>query len=406
MKKILTSIVALLAWAGTSMAQSNAFSVADIELPQNGEAELVINFQFDAPDTYTAYSFSISVPSDLSFEMDTETGETDVAYTQGDAYHKSHGITANLSEGLVKVACLSTGSVPMTKQSGELVTFTIKAGDLTVGQTYTGTIKDILITPVLGEKKSLADVSFTIKIIENDGRIKFDENATKLPKYTAGESANVKMTRTINADEWSTIVLPFTLTKAKAEAAFGADVKLAEFTGFDTEYSDDDDVTPDAIKLKFATYTMTSKKGMTAGKPFMIKTSKKIESFEADGVTLGNSVSEVSVEDEFYTPGKFTGSLVGATIPADGLFISGNTFYYSKGATVAKAFRCWFELGAVLDKETNFASRVTMVFDDATGIQNVNVQNEGEAIYNLNGLRVKTPAKGLYIKNGKKVIIK
>jgi hypothetical protein len=31
--------------------------------------------------------------------------------------------------------------------------------------------------------------------------------------------------------------------------------------------------------------------------------------------------------------------------------------------------------------------RFGMTFDDATGIQNVNVQNEGEAIYNLNGLR-------------------
>jgi len=331
MKKILFSIMALLAIAGTSRAQTNALSVADIELPQNGEAELVINFQLDAPDTYTAYSFNIDVSSDLSFEMDTETGPTDVFYIQGDVYHKSHGVTANLSEGLVKVACLSTGSVPLTKQSGELLTFILKAGDLEIGKTYTGTIKDILFTPVEGEKKSLDDVTFTIKIIENDGRIKFNENSTKLPKYTAGDKANVKMFRTIEADRWSTIVLPFTLTKAKAEAAFGDDVQLAEFTGFETEYADDEDVTPDAITIKLATYTMGSKKGMTGGKPFLIKTSKKIESFQADEVTLVDEVTDVKKADAYETSGKFTGTLVTSTIPADGLFINDNKFWYSTG---------------------------------------------------------------------------
>ena len=69
------------------------------------------------------------------------------------------------------------------------------------------------------------------------------------------------MRRTIKAGEWNTIVLPFTLTKAKAEAAFGSDVELAEFTGFETEYADEEDITPDAITINFATYTMTAKKG-------------------------------------------------------------------------------------------------------------------------------------------------
>ena len=35
------------------------------------------------------------------------------------------------------------------------------------------------------------------------------------------------MKRTIKARRWSTIVLPFTLTKTKAEAVFGADVPVA-----------------------------------------------------------------------------------------------------------------------------------------------------------------------------------
>ena len=55
------------------------------------------------------------------------------------------------------------------------------------------------------------------------------------------------------------------------------------------------------------------------------------------------------------------------------------------------------------------AARLTIVFDDeATGIQNLTpALSEGEGVvYNLRGQRVAQPQKGLYIVNGKKVVIK
>lgn len=407
MKRILFTMMALLAMAGTSKAQTNALTVTDVTVPQNSEAELVVNFQLDAADTYTGYSFQLELPAELEFVMDEG---TDVACTKGKCHDASHSVSANLSEGLVKVAGLSLASKPLVGTSGELLTFTIKpATELTVGQTFTGTIKNILIVPIEGTKQSLADASFTITIGEpDDGRIKFDENATKLPTYTAGEKGNVSMKRTIKAGVWSTIVLPFTLTKAKAEAAFGEDVQLYEFTGFETEYADEDDVTPDAIKIKLSAYTMTSRKTMTGGKPFVIKTSKDIESFEADDVTLTDAVSDVTKTDDFDTAGKMTGTLVKSTIPNDGLFVSGDKFWYSTGQTAVKAFRCWFALGVVLDKETDFSAPAYFMFDDEpTGIGNVQRETvSDDRYYNLNGQRVENPTKGLYIKNGKKVMIK
>lgn len=43
----------------------------------------------------------------------------------------------------------------------------------------------------------------------------------------------------------------------------------------------------------------------------------------------------------------------------------------------------------------------------ATGIRSIYGENGSKAtIYNMNGQRVKTPGKGLYIVNGKKVIVK
>jgi hypothetical protein len=289
----------------------------------------------------------------------------------------------------------------------------IPPADVEIGQTFTGTIKDIVLVPILGAKQKLDAQEFTITV--GDGRLKFNESSSSLPKYTAGEKANVTMMRTIKAGQWSTIVLPFTLTKAKAEAAFGSDVQLAEFSGFDTEYTDENDVTPDAIKIHFTKFTMTAQKGMTGGKLFLIRTSGDVEQFTADDVKLAAAVTEVEKSDEFDVSGKFTGSLVKTVVPEDGLFISDNKFWYSVGKTNIKAFRGWFELGAVLDKETDFgAKKVTFDIDgDATRIEGLSRDGmEDGAVYTLGGqlvgkdVRIDQLPKGVYIINGKKRVVK
>ena len=97
-------------------------------------------------------------------------------------------MTANLSEGLVKVAGLSLSSKPLTGTSGVLLTFTIKpVGTPTVGQAYTGNIKDILIVPVEGAKQNLANSTFTVTIGEPDDlRTILDETSTTAPEAASG----------------------------------------------------------------------------------------------------------------------------------------------------------------------------------------------------------------------------
>ena len=126
------------------------------------------------------------------------------------------------------------------------------------------------------------------------------------------------------------------------------------------------------------------------------------------------AVTNVSKSDEYETPGVFTGSLVKTKVPADGLFIYEDKFYYSAGSTNIKAFRGWFELGAVLDKETDFGANVRFVVDDeVTDIEGVpSAADETGAVYTLNGqligkdIDVKSLPKGIYIMNGKKVSVK
>ena len=51
-------------------------------------------------------------------------------------------------------------------------------------------------------------------------------------------------------------------------------------------------------------------------------------------------------------------------------------------------------------------ARLLFVGDETTGINDVQSTKEINAIYNLNGVRVAQPTKGLYIINGKKVVVK
>ena len=71
-----------------------------------------------------------------------------------------------------------------------------------------------------------------------------------------------------------------------------------------------------------------------------------------------------------------------------------------------KGYRAYIWLADVLADTTTAGTRINISFDDkTTGIRNIGYQTDGE-FYNLNGLRVETPAKGVYIKDGKKVVVK
>lgn len=62
----------------------------------------------------------------------------------------------------------------------------------------------------------------------------------------------------------------------------------------------------------------------------------------------------------------------------------------------------------ILTTNVPAAARLTIVFDEgmATGIANINRESTDNRYFNLNGQQVKTPQKGMFIVNGKKVIIK
>ena len=400
MKKRIFSLLFLGTIFGAVSAQT--LTVADMEVLEGKIARYALKVDVDGGN-YTGLQFNISFPSGFAIpEIDPENPDPEITPTALSTWNGGNVLSGVLNDkGNGKVSCISTLGTSIPK--GSVILATIPFSTTADKGEYTVNITDVVFMTE-DTRKSAANISFKIKVVD---RLTLDENSTIEPTATS-EKVDVHVVRTINADSWSTICLPISLNQTQANDAFGTDALYGEFDGFSTEYSSDEDVTPDAIVLKFKKLTLSAKSQLGAGKPYLIKTTKDIDGFDVDNVQIVNTITSVDKVDEYKTDGTFVGTLAKTKVPADALFISGNKFWYSTGDRETKAFRAWFALGAVLDKETtDFSSRVMIKFvdDDATGIKSVNTTN-GEEIYTLSGQRVDKAGKGVYIVNGKKVIKK
>lgn len=258
------------------------------------------------------------------------------------------------------------------------------------------TEKDILIVPVEGDKQNLTQSTFTVTIGEPvDTRTLLDETSTTAPEAATGVDVRVK--RTIPANTWSTICLPFAMTEAQVKSAFGDDVQLGDFNGYDFD--------GEAITVKFNTAT-----AIEANHPYIIKVGEAITEFTIDGVNIDPQEAEINLGTNRKPKAIIGNYVAGTTIENGCLFLNGGKFWYSVGSTKIKGYRAYFNFNDLLpDFEDKYAeTRIAISFEsEATGIHSIeNSQYAEDRYYNLNGQRVVTPKKGLYIINNKKVVKK
>ena len=214
----------------------------------------------------------------------------------------------------------------------------------------------------------------------------FDETVD--PSTITAGTFNVSMTRTFNTgtDGWNTICLPFAMSAEQLEAAFGADAKAFEFDNF----------TGGVLSFQKVT-------SLTAATPYLI--------YLPDDVNATLSINDAVVSDaaaQTVTKGgiDFVGTYAPIIAPnmngkwgltAAGKIGKGNSTAFING------FRAYFN-GSLA------GARVAFFGDDdtTTGITLVTVEAPvAEGIYNLQGQKVENLKKGgLYIINGKKVVIK
>ena len=160
--------------------------------------------------------------------------------------------------------------------------------------------------------------------------------------------------------------------------------------------------------------TATSVDKITADKPVLINAAEGTYTF-----TVSNS-SEITWSEATVSNGALTGVYVQsgksgvynpiAYVPANSYVLQngaeGLGFYKVEAENTIKitSFRAYLTAQA----GSSPAPRLSIVYNNnTTGINSVREQtNNDDAIYTLNGVRVSRPTKGIYIKNGKKYIVK
>ena len=229
MKKKLFTMMTFLVLTGMLSAQ-NALTVTDFTLPQNG-GSIVVNITLGEANVYTSYQFKVETPAGIGYVVD---GEDDVECVLGTGHTASHGSTAhwNGTDRVLTVGVISTGSTLLTGQSVSL-SIPLAATSAEIGTQYNFTIKDITFIQQNGTKDALSNVTFKATVGAETARIVFDEGETSLPDYTEGESANVRVKRSIKANSWSTICLPFALSAAQIANSDLAGATIYAFTAED-----------------------------------------------------------------------------------------------------------------------------------------------------------------------------
>lgn len=228
--------------------------------------------------------------------------------------------------------------------------------------------------------------------------------------YEAKNNATVTLTKPLKANVWNAICLPFSMTEQQVRNAFGEDARIAEFKKVD-----------ESGKKAVASFGMHYYQLITAGKPCLIKPSKVSDNYTITGVTI-DTEKALTVTDS-NKKFDFVGTYAPTTMPTNSHFLGSNDgkLYYittAKNISGLKAFLKPVENNSGAKLSIAFDSTVNDQDNNTTGIEAIKDYTDQEAanssvikgIYNINGQFMGTnPAilpQGIYVKNGKKFIVK
>lgn len=404
MKRIVLLGLCVWLWAIGKTIATNTVTVGSVSVPQGGQAVMEITYSID--DAYEGYQLQLQMAEGSKVHPVMLGGKPlmSIDYT-------THSLScSNPSENLYNAVCVSLEDGPgkVLASSGTLMKVLLEA-DADATGSYNATLKTIKFAKTGNVEVSVADVDITITIGTQLPQVPLDENSTTAPSASDGP-VDVTVTREINANEWSTICLPFDMSEAQVKMAFGDDVQLATLSPTWSFDGTSDNI--NKITLGFTDVSAIEKHH-----PYIIKVSNKITSFKVYNVVITTSNQTYSYST--YSTGGFPpvtyyaymlGTYAKGSVPAKYFFLSGNDFWYSSGTQI-KGFRATFvtmENSTVITLNSYSSSRIVMSFneDETTGIRdNKRVTKDGKT-YNLRGQQVEKPLKGLYIQDGKKVIIK
>lgn len=240
-------------------------------------------------------------------------------------------------------------------------------------------------------------------------------------KTAEGHVAQVKIARKMVANRWTTCVLPFSLNRQQVDAIFGPAYSATAKEGTQILYFDH-------IEGSKAYFVRHAYNTIVAGKPFLIKPTKNVESINTADVkdypyvTIENTTPEAWCESKGYV---WTSSYNTMDIAKNDYFIGatdGKFKAYSAASGTVKGFRGFLKANLPAGAKPVMLSISTSSITDGndgetTGIEDLIITTDGELmpansrVYNINGQLVSEDASsfqslpsGIYIINGKKYI--
>ncbi|MBO4660431.1 MAG: glycoside hydrolase family 3 C-terminal domain-containing protein [Prevotella sp.] len=202
--------------------------------------------------------------------------------------------------------------------------------------------------------------------------------------------ADVKLTRSIKAGKWSTIVVPFDISADDIETVFGQGASVAELES------------GDATSLHFST-TLTDDM-MKANQPYAIKVGSDFTGALISGATIVEATPVQSIDNW-----DFVGTYATVeNLAAGNYYFKNNYLWQATGTQRVKAFRAYLHYTG----GSSLAPQLSIIIDgdETTGINaldsRLSTLDKAQPRYNIAGQRVSENYKGIVIVNGKKIIRK
>jgi len=246
-------------------------------------------------------------------------------------------------------------------------------------------------------QESRAKYNF-IRVVTNDYQAATVTSSNTLDEVTvnsfnAQNDVDVQLKRTLSPEYWNTFCVPFTISADVIEEKFGAGTQVCTFGSMNGNV------------MNFAHST-----SIEAGKPYIVKPTKEVVDPTFTGVNIEATAAKQVGANGFFMQGIYS---VKTDLTTDGtnLFLGdGNKFYKPLGTTTAKmkGMRAFF----IVPQGTNFAALRANIDGATTAIDELTTvveQPTDNRIYNLQGEFVGTSFEGLhgvYVQNGKKVLVK
>lgn len=237
-----------------------------------------------------------------------------------------------------------------------------------------------------------------IRVVTNDYQAATVTSSNTLDEITvnsfnAQNDVDVQLKRSLSPEHWNSFCVPFAISADVIAEKFGAGTQICTFGSMNGNVMNFDHSTT-----------------IEAGKPYIVKPTKEVVDPSFTSVNIEATAAKKVGADGYFMQGIYSAK-TDLTTDGTNLFLGdGNKFYKPAGTTTArmKGLRAFF----IVPQGTNLAALRANIDGATTAIDELTTvveQPTDNRIYNLQGQFVGTSFEGLhgvYVQNGKKVLVK